>query len=52
MKNLEKPRPLGMRTLAVHAGQQPDKLTGAIATPITATSAFSYDDLAPRRSAF
>src|SRR5476649_1022051 len=44
MKHLENTRKLGMRTLAVHAGQQPDPLTGAIATPITATSAFSYDD--------
>ncbi len=44
MKHLENTRQLGMRTLAVHAGQQPDPLTGAITTPITATSSFSYDD--------
>lgn len=34
----------GFRTLAVHAGQAPDPGTGAIATPIVATSAFAYDD--------
>lgn len=35
---------LGLRTLAVHAGQSPDTATGAIATPIVATSSFAYDD--------
>lgn len=44
MKKLNTSRSLGMRTLAVHGGQQPDALTGAIATPITAASAFSYPD--------
>ncbi|UUZ65776.1 PLP-dependent transferase [Polaromonas sp. P1-6] len=34
----------GLRTLAVHAGQKPDASTGAIATPIVATSSFAYDD--------
>lgn len=34
----------GLRTLAVHAGQTPDPAYGAIATPIVATSAFSYGD--------
>lgn len=37
-------RALGLRTLAVHAGQAPDAATGAIAPPIVATSAFAYDD--------
>jgi len=44
MKNLNTSRSLGMRTLAVHGGQQPDAQTGAVATPITASSAFSYPD--------
>lgn len=44
MKQLNKTRSLGMRTLAVHGGQQPDVQTGAVATPITASSAFSYPD--------
>ncbi|WP_369789352.1 PLP-dependent aspartate aminotransferase family protein [Rouxiella sp. WC2420] len=35
---------LGMRTLAVHGGQRPDAQSGAITTPITATSSFSYGD--------
>ncbi len=35
---------LGMRTLAVHAGQRPDPSTGAIATPISTASAYSYGD--------
>ncbi|MGA7587757.1 trans-sulfuration enzyme family protein [Rouxiella badensis] len=35
---------LGMRTLAVHGGQHPDAQSGAITTPITATSSFSYGD--------
>lgn len=35
---------LGLRTLAVHAGQHPDASTGAIAPPIVATSSFAYDD--------
>jgi len=44
MNKLNNPRSLGMRTLAVHAGQQPDPQTGSITTPITAASAFAYDD--------
>ncbi|EIK98273.1 Cys/Met metabolism pyridoxal-phosphate-dependent protein [Pseudomonas sp. M47T1] len=35
---------LGIRTLAVHAGQTPDPSTGAIATPISTASAYSYGD--------
>src|SRR4051812_19677604 len=38
------PHPLGMRTLAVHAGQFPDAATGAIAPSIAATASFAYDD--------
>ena len=34
---------VGIRTLAVHAGQQPDPSTGAIATPVVSTSSFAFD---------
>lgn len=34
-----------LRTRAVHAGQHPDPHTGAIATPITQSSAFNYGTL-------
>lgn len=44
MKKLGNHASLGMRTLAVHGGQRPDELSGAISTPITATSSFSYGD--------
>jgi cystathionine gamma-synthase len=33
----------GFRTQAVHAGQQPDPLTGAVTTPIYQTSTFAQD---------
>ena len=33
------------RTLAIHAGQVPDPVTGAIATPIVQTTAFAYGTL-------
>lgn len=36
----EASRPLGFATRAIHAGQQPDPTTGAIVTPIYATSTF------------
>lgn len=34
-----------LRTRAVHAGQKPDPASGAIATPISQTSAFAYGTL-------
>lgn len=34
-----------LRTRAVHAGQRPDPATGAIATPISQTTAFGYGTL-------
>ncbi|MHB1249139.1 MAG: PLP-dependent transferase, partial [Polaromonas sp.] len=34
-----------LRTRAVHAGQHPDPATGAIATPISQTTAFGYGTL-------
>jgi cystathionine gamma-lyase len=40
MKAASKPRPFGLGTRAIHAGQQPDPSTGAIMTPIYATSTY------------
>ena len=38
------PRPLQFETLSLHAGQQPDPLTGARATPIYFTTSFVFRD--------
>ena len=38
------PKPLGLNTLSLHAGQQPDPRTGAIATPIYQTTSFVFRD--------
>jgi len=35
----------GFATLAVHAGQEPDPRTGAVATPIYQTSTFAFDNV-------
>jgi cystathionine gamma-lyase len=40
MKTGEKQKKLGLGTLAIHAGQSPDPTTGAIMTPIYATSTY------------
>jgi cystathionine gamma-lyase len=40
MKAANKTRPYGLGTRAIHAGQQPDPSTGAIMTPIYATSTY------------
>lgn len=40
MKSTSKHRPYGLGTRAIHAGQQPDPSTGAIMTPIYATSTY------------
>ncbi|TBR40365.1 MULTISPECIES: trans-sulfuration enzyme family protein [Dyella] len=39
-KKVQGQRELGLGTLAIHAGQQPDPSTGAIMTPIYATSTY------------
>jgi cystathionine gamma-synthase len=40
----------GFETLAIHAGQQPDPLTGAVVPPIYATSTYAQDGVGrPRR---
>ena len=36
-------RPLGFETLAIHAGQEPDPATGAVITPIYATSTYAQE---------
>ena len=38
------PTPIGFDTLALHAGQTPDPLTGARATPIYQTASFVFPD--------
>ena len=40
MKTASKRQPYGLGTRAIHAGQQPDPSTGAIMTPIYATSTY------------
>lgn len=35
--------PLGFETLAVHAGQEPDELTGAVSAPIYQTSTYAQE---------
>ena len=37
-------RPLGLGTLALHAGQEPDPATTARAVPIYATSSYVFKD--------
>ncbi|MCB1033493.1 MAG: PLP-dependent transferase, partial [Acidobacteria bacterium] len=36
---------LGFETLAVHAGVEPDPLTGAIMTPVYLTSTYAQEDV-------
>ena len=44
------PAELGFDTLAVHAGAEPDELTGAVSPPIYQTSTYAQDGVArPRR---
>ena len=40
------------RTLAIHAGQQPDPSTGALNTPVYLTSTFSYGTAAEGQARF
>jgi len=46
------PRHLGFDTLALHAGQQPDRETGARATPIYQSTSFVFDDADKASSLF
>ncbi len=42
----------GFETLAIHAGQDPDPLTGAVVPPIYQTSTFKQDGVGGRRGGF
>ena len=42
----------GFDTLAIHAGQEPDPLTGAVTVPIYATSTFKQDGVGGVRGGY
>jgi len=42
----------GFETLAIHAGQQPDPVTGAVAVPIYATSTYKQDGVGGLRGGY
>lgn len=42
----------GFATLAIHAGQDPDPLTGAVAVPIYQTSTFAQDEVGSTRAGY
>jgi cystathionine gamma-synthase len=46
------PPPLGFDTLAIHAGQEPDPLTGAVVVPIYQTSTFKQDGVGGLRGGY
>jgi cystathionine gamma-synthase len=46
------PQELGFETLAIHAGQQPDPLTGAVVTPIYQTSTYKQDGIGGTRGGY
>ena len=48
----DKPPKVAFDTLAVHAGQEPDELTGAVAPPIYQTSTFMQDGVGKPRGGF
>jgi cystathionine gamma-synthase len=43
---------LGFETLAIHAGQEPDPLTGAVVTPIYQTSTYKQDGIGGTRGGY
>ena len=43
---------LGFETLAIHAGQDPDPLTGAVVTPIYQTSTYKQDGIGGTRGGY
>lgn len=45
-------RPLGFNTRAIHAGQEPDQLTGAVTVPIYQTSTYKQDGVGGLRSGY
>jgi cystathionine gamma-synthase len=48
----ELPKDVAFETLAVHAGQEPDELTGAVAPPIYQTSTYRQDGIGKPRGGF
>jgi cystathionine gamma-synthase len=46
------PQELGFETLAIHAGQEPDPLTGAVVTPIYQTSTYKQDGIGGTRGGY
>lgn len=42
---MKKAKPVGFATRAIHIGQEPDPLTGAVAPPIFATSTFVQEEI-------
>ncbi len=48
----DEPSDLSFDTLAVHAGQEPDELTGAVAPPIYQTSTFAQDGVGRPRAGY
>src|SRR5690606_22484080 len=42
--DMQKDKPYGFNTLAVHAGQRPDPVTGSRAVPIYQTGAYVFED--------
>src|ERR1700753_2416866 len=45
-------RPVGFDTVAIHAGQEPDALTGAVTVPIYATSTYKQDGVGGLRGGY
>src|SRR6478736_7675757 len=43
---------LGFETLAIHAGQEPDPITGAVVVPIYATSTYKQDGVGGTRGGY
>lgn len=46
------PQSPGFATRAIHAGQDPDPLTGAVAVPIYQTSTFAQDEVGQPRAGY
>jgi cystathionine beta-lyase/cystathionine gamma-synthase len=42
----------GLSTIAIHAGQEPEPLTGAVSVPIYATSTYAQDELGKPRAGY
>jgi len=49
---MSKKRTLGFSTIAIHAGQEPEQLTGAVSFPIFATSTFVQDEIGKPRQGY